>query len=309
MLHITNGESVSLSQTGLPGQVVYWNDILHDGPVPGGLPLQELSRVRERFIAEFFGLPLSEVSFMRRDEAIMRFRDHEEVILWFEHDLYDQLQLLQILDWFWGQDLAPTRISLISVDSYLGPMQPGELVSLYGTRHEVTTAEFETAQSAWTAFRSPDPTALAGMIGAGTSALPFLKKALRRHLQQFPAMRNGLSRAERQILEVTESGLHEFLELFPAVQKREESVWMGDAICEQYLQRLIRVRQPLLRSENRAFESTPFGRLVLEGKEDHVRVNGINRWLGGVHLQDGAPLWRWDEAAQTIRCTGILSDG
>src|SRR5580700_4714827 len=120
MLHITNGESVSIPQMGLPGQVVYWNDILHDGPVPGGLPLQELSRIRERFIADFFAVPLSEVSFAARDEAITNFRDHEEVILWFEHDLFDQLQLIQILDWFSYHDPGPTQISLISVNSYLG---------------------------------------------------------------------------------------------------------------------------------------------------------------------------------------------
>jgi hypothetical protein len=82
MLHITNGESVSIPQTGLSGQVVCWDDILHDGPVPGGLSLQELSRIRERFLAEFFDVPLSEVSFARRDEEITRFQDHEEVILW-----------------------------------------------------------------------------------------------------------------------------------------------------------------------------------------------------------------------------------
>ena len=130
MLHITNGESVSIPQTGLPGRVVCWNDILHDGPVPGGLPLQELSRIRERFIADFFAVPLSEVSFAGRDEAIAHFRDHEEVILWFEHDLFDQLQLIQILDWFSHQVLAPTRLSLISVNSYLGLMTPEQCPAL-----------------------------------------------------------------------------------------------------------------------------------------------------------------------------------
>ena len=62
MLHITNGESVSLPRTGLSGQVICWNDILHDGPVPRGLPLQELSRIRANFIAEFFGMPLKQQS-------------------------------------------------------------------------------------------------------------------------------------------------------------------------------------------------------------------------------------------------------
>jgi hypothetical protein len=301
MLHITNGESVSLPQTGLPGQIIYWTDILHDGPVPRGLPLEELSRIRARFIAEFFGLPLSEVSFVERDRAIERFHDHEEVVLWFEHDLYDQLQLIQILDWFSHQDLGPTRLSLISVSNYLGPMRPEQLKPLFDSRHPVTVLELKTAQAAWEAFCSPEPTGLAALVDSDTSALPFLRDALLRHLEQFPALRNGLSRSERHILQLTRSGISEFRDLFPAAQKMEENIWMGDSTFQQYLRRLTGVRHPLLDSVNAGFAATSFGRQVYEGKEDHVRANGINRWLGGVHLCEGAPGWRWDEAARTIR--------
>ena len=301
MLHITNGESVSLPETGLPGQIIYWRDILHDGPVPRGLTLQELSRVRERFIAEFFQMPLSQVSFEKRDAAIADFRDHEEVVLWFEHDLYDQLQLIQILDWFSHQDPGPTRISLICVDSYLGPMPPAQLRPLFESRHAVTAAEFKTARTAWEAFRSPEPTGLAALLDSDTSALPFLRDALVRHLQQFPALANGLSRAERQILQLTGSGISQFRELFPAAQKLEEQIWMGDSTFQQYLQRMTGAKHPLLGSVNEGFETTAFGRQVFAGKEDHVRSNGINRWLGGVHLCEGAPVWRWDDVARTIR--------
>jgi hypothetical protein len=301
MLHITNGESVSLPQTGLPGEIVYWADTLHDGPVPRGLALQELSRVRERFIAEFFGLPASDVSFTKRDDAIARFHDHEEVILWFEHDLYDQLQLIQILDWFSHQERGRTRLSLISVDRYLGSLEPQQLTPLFETRHEVSADELKTARAAWEAFCSPEPTGLAALIDSGTSALPFLRGALVRHLQQFPALHGGLSRAERQILHLTGSGVSQFHELFPAVQKMEESTWMGDSTFRQYLRGLSGVKHPLLNSIDTGFEPTAFGRQVYEGREDHIRVNGINRWLGGVHLCEGAPEWRWDEAAQTIR--------
>jgi hypothetical protein len=301
MLHLTNGESVSIPQTGLPGQVVCWNDILHDGPVPRGLPLHELSRLRERFIAGFFAVPLSEISFLQRDAAITGFRDHQEIVLWFEHDLYDQLQLIQILDWFSRQDPGPTRISLISADSYLGPMPPEQLVRLFETRHTITAGEYKTAQLAWAAFCSPEPTELVDLLGTDTSALPFLNRALLRHLQQFPGLRDGISRAERQILELVESGVHEFRELFPASQRLEESVWMGDSTFSQYLNGLTSGRQPLLHLRDGSFEITPFGRLVLAAKEDRVRVNGINRWLGGVHLCAGAPVWRWDETTRTIR--------
>ena len=36
MLHVTNGDNVAgvLVETGLPGEVIPWRDILHVGPVP-----------------------------------------------------------------------------------------------------------------------------------------------------------------------------------------------------------------------------------------------------------------------------------
>ncbi len=301
MLHVTNGESVSIRETGLPGHVLCWKEVLTEGPVPRGLPLRELSRVRERFIAQFFQIPAAEVSFAERDAAIERFRDHEEVVLWFEHDLFDQLQLIQILDWFANQDLGAVRLSLICGDSYLGPMRPEQLAPLFETRHTVTTAEFKTAGAAWTAFCSPEPSGLAALLDKDTSALPFLRGALLRHLQQFPALRNGLARTERQILELVETGLRSFGELFLADQKLEESIFMGDLTYRQYLRGLAGAKQALLRAERRRFEITAFGRQVLQEKEDHVRANGINRWLGGVHLCEGAPVWRWDEATHSIR--------
>src|ERR1700682_2469464 len=141
MLHITNGSSVSLPQTGLPGSFVYWGDILHDGPVPAGLPLEEVSRVRARFISDFFDIPHAEASFETRDEALLAFRDHEEIVLWFEHDLYDQLQLIQILDFLATQDRGQTAVSLICTDTYLGPLEPAQLADRFETRPPVHPAE------------------------------------------------------------------------------------------------------------------------------------------------------------------------
>jgi len=301
MLHITNGDSVSIAQTGLPGQVIFWRDTLHDGPVPQGLALEELSRVRERFLAEFFEIPPAEVSFARRDASLKSFREHDEVILWFEHDLYDQLQLIQILDWFSEEDLGGTRLSLICSRAYLGPMTAEQLRPLFDQRHTVTGAELATAKSAWEAFRSREPAHLAALIDSDTSALPYLHDALLRHLQQFPSLDNGLSRAERQILQLTTSGAKSARELFPAAQRMEETIWMGDSTFIQYMKRLAAARHPLLDSINGVFGITAFGRQVLEGRADHVRANGINRWLGGVHLCEGSPVWRWDSGAKRIR--------
>lgn len=176
MLHITNGESVQIRDTGLPGRIVYWNDLLHEGPVPWGLSLRELSRIRESFIAGFFGMPASEVSFRERDDALDHSADHEEVVLWFEHDLYDQLQLIQILDWCSEQNPGSTKLSLIGTEVYFGSLRPETLRSLFETRRPVSAAQFDVAKRAWSAFRQPEPVKLLDFWKSDISALPFYEE-------------------------------------------------------------------------------------------------------------------------------------
>src|SRR5205807_5826801 len=90
--------------------------------------------------------------------------------------------------------------------------------------------ELTLGSEAWKAFCSPDPSSLVAFLRKDTSALPFLKAALLRHLEQFPALEGGLSRTERQILEVVAEGIHTPLEIFRATQEQEESPFLGDTL-------------------------------------------------------------------------------
>jgi hypothetical protein len=45
---------------------------------------------------------------------------------------------------------------------------------------------------------------------------------------------------------------------------------------------------------------TATGRRVLGGDADHVAVNGIDRWIGGTHLNGHAVRWRWNDATEAI---------
>ena len=69
------------------------------------------------------------------------------------------------------------------------------------------------AAAAWQAFRSPDPQDIQALLRRDTSPLPFLDGALRRHLQQFPSIENGLARTERQILQLVSEGHSTFAAL------------------------------------------------------------------------------------------------
>ena len=66
---------------------------------------------------------------------------------------------------------------------------------------------------------------------------------------------------------------------------------------------------PLLTLELERGSSSPFravasatdaGRSVLEGRVDRVSLCGIDRWLGGVHLQGRHRVWRWDDVTGRI---------
>src|SRR5213083_467837 len=101
LLHVTNGESAgnTLRRTALGGAVLPWQDVLHEGPVPA-VPRPELLRVRAGFLSECgWGSRRAILSSLeRRDRQLVEaLRDGRHVVLWFEHDLYDQLQLLDAL--------------------------------------------------------------------------------------------------------------------------------------------------------------------------------------------------------------------
>jgi hypothetical protein len=48
-LHVSNGDATDLAGTGLGRRILYWRDVLHEGPVPAVGP-DELRRVRARFL-------------------------------------------------------------------------------------------------------------------------------------------------------------------------------------------------------------------------------------------------------------------
>jgi hypothetical protein len=296
MLHITNGGSVSLGESGLGGEVLVWLDSLPDGPVPRGLDLDALTVARAEFIARFFGMDPEQVrhDLAGRNGTLRGWRDHDEVVLWFEHDLYDQLQLLQLLDYFASETGAAGRVSLVQADTYLGPLAPERLAELFPSRQPVSAEQLQFGADAWAAFREPEPSKVAE-FGA-RSELPYVAPAFRRLLEEFPSTPNGLGRTQRQMLEAIEAGGRMTLwAAFMESQKREEAFFLGDSSFFAYARELASCPNPLLSIHDGQVSITEAGKLVRAGHADHIELNGIDRWIGGVHLTRDHP-WRRDAA-------------
>jgi hypothetical protein len=293
ILHITNGDcAVAVLERAVQGEFLPWRDVLHEGPVHAGLPLDALSRRRAAFIAGagWAGEAEVQASFEERDATLRDAGRHDEVVLWFEHDLYDQLQLAQLLDWF---ALHPhRRLSLVCEAEYLGSMTPARAADLFAMRRGVSAGQLRAGAAAWAAFGSANPFAIST---EPREVLPFLGPAMRRLLEEYPWIGDGLSRLERQALEALRDGPLPFAELFArAHHRREEPVFLGDTVLRWHLDRL--EADGFVQGE---YEITEKGKAILEGKGDAWAWPRRPRWLGGYELRDGR--LRWDPAAAALR--------
>jgi hypothetical protein len=297
MLHITNGDStrMGLEQSGLPGICQPWRDVLYDGPAPSRLPIEQFRRIRSEYIGSdgAFG-PVEEIErgYAQEDAAVRGWDAHDEMVLWFEHDLYDQLLLIRLLSFL--PPGAGRKVSLVCSDTYLGTLKPEEFPSHFEQRRPVSPQQVALGARAWDAFGADTPLPILVVLHSDTSALPYLGAALHRLIEEYPSERDGLSRSERQILQAVEGGARTGSDAFVACSRLEPAIFMGDLTFWGIARRLAGGPSPLVtiaESMGDVVAVTDTGRDVLAGRADYIALNGIDRWVGGVHLTP-EHLWR-----------------
>ncbi len=161
MLHITDGESVAgtLRESGIAGDVRIYGDLMFEGPAPAGFDPEAWRETRARHMAEA-GLctTLNEARqyLQECENTLAAFPHYDEVVIWLDPRLSDQLILIKVLDWFRRQDLGKVKVSLICAGHYsgiddfvgLGRLTPDQLASLADTRLPVRDPQSRTAQTA-----------------------------------------------------------------------------------------------------------------------------------------------------------------
>ena len=320
-LIITNGDAAAekMREGRINGEILCWRDVLAEGPVPQTGTLEELSGIRSDYLA-WRGWGDAEAIrdvFAERDGAMRALGQFSDVMLWFEHDLYDQLQLLQILDFLASEETRSGRCQLIQSGSFIGTENPQRLRMHLKLKQPLSEALLSLAQAAWSAYRSPSPERWAALLRYDTSAMPFLRAAILRHMEEFPSTANGLSRTEAFILASVRDGINTPGDLFVAFQEFEETPFMGDWSFFSILDSLAGGAAPFI-SGLKGWTYSPYfdegqreiyltaelrltglGNTTIGGKKDAIAFRRLDRWLGGVHLRNER-CWRWDEGSRTL---------
>ena len=311
VLHVTNGHRAAalIDRSGLPGRTSIWADPLNEGPVPDGIDDAELLRVRAGFLAADPNRASDVAADLQRwRDAIDRDDAYDELVLWFEHDLFDQLCLVQLLS-FLSTRPREKPATLINVGSFpgrepfkgLGELDAGDIAALFPTRALVTPGQTALATRAWRAYRSADPRAIETLLAEDTSPLPFLAPALLRHLEEFPSESDGLSRTERRLMRLVLDEPAQLDAVLAKMHEGETAYYVADSWLFDRASDLAGVEPPLVElNGTKRIALTPAGRAVLNGEADRIRQSGIDRWLGGVHLQGRGALWRWSDKSRRI---------
>ena len=331
-LHIRCGHDLqeSLKEAGFGGDYHVDNYPYLFGPVREGPGCLEQ---RARHIVDCYGdqfdPPLEYEGQLRvlenNERELDASADYARVVLWFEHDVTDQLSLIHLLGHY-ARHRRPPRLELVNIGDFpgarrftgLGELPPEALRMLWTTRKPVGAAQLQLGLDAWRGLTNPDPRPLAAIMRSDTPALPLLAPALHRHLRELPSVVNGLSLTEELALTLMAKPLPRWGGVVNLANIYSTMHWDSDPLPGQGD---FHVRARVLNMEGASagvFERctgvgpdgksrppwtdilriTDLGREVLRGDVDFMSLTPPSRWVGGAQIGAGMPDWRWNDKAK-----------
>ncbi len=301
MINLHNGDAMAIAakRARIPGEHLPFRESLVVGPIP---PAEKWIAVRARFLSHRYGEELLRASnaLFEQQQALTAAASHDEVVLWFEHDLFCLINLLYLLQRF------DRRVSIIWCPDPLAESDDAALMKLFQSRNPLTPAMHEAARTAWKAFASSDPRSLNRLIATENRDFPFLRDGLTLHASRFPSTRNGLGSVENRLLILIAGGATEFATLFGRFDETPPRLGFGDAEVLAALRDLANRDVPLATiteaegtPPKAIFALTPAGENVMSASVNDLKINTPDAWLGGVHLT-AENTFRWDEQQKRI---------
>ncbi|WP_180232791.1 DUF1835 domain-containing protein [Bacillus sp. AFS055030] len=306
MNHIVNGDVVGEKIKSLNDNIIVWREMYDFGPHSQDWTLEETYKRRAEFFEQKLQIPSSFFieNCKSQYQLLNELSRSEEVVLWFEHDRYDQVTILYLLSEL--SALGFQKISMVSIYEYegiepfhgLGQLSSEQLIELLPTKQEITNEQIEEACAGWKAYCSNNLDELNEFIQK-CHVLPFLKQSLLSHMTYFPSQQNGLNEVEFLALSMINEGIITFAELFNKIVRQRTNDGISDLYFAAILNELMKGDNPLISSDSKLpsyqqynqrakLELTKWGLDVLKGKANRMNLIGIDWWIGGVHLVKNA---------------------
>ncbi len=291
-LHIINGDSLAdnMQELDLPGEQIIWRELLCEGPTLKELN-EEFFEVRKNFLKETYSISPEnyEERFITQINRLKNFDDYDDVVLWFEFDLFCHINMLAAISCLSAKK-KNTPVSLVCSKKLEGEkelkplslLSTKELYNHYDNRIELNTDDIETALLIWELYCGSNPLLLKPQIKVTTN-FEYLSSCIRAHIERFPNSTTGINTLEQNILTLIEN--HNI---------RDRNHLLGYSLqyqgyygySDNQIQRILDKLSIFYKEKDENLVLTEEGKLVLANKKNYYRDLKNEEYFGGAKMYD-----------------------
>lgn len=212
ILHILNSDSSAsiFKKTELWGEVLVWREMLCEGSLHKNIGSDAFWKQRYSFFEKEVGIAKLDYydNTIKEIIPIEDLEGYEEVVLWFDFDLFCQINLIGLCTYLLQSYRKDIRYYLVCTGKEKGSSTLQALsdytvesyIKLYENRIKISRNDLLFAQESWNLFVSNNPTVLRAFNFNKNKKFRYLQNAINQHLERFPKL-NSLNQIENKILE------------------------------------------------------------------------------------------------------------
>ncbi|SFS63693.1 DUF1835 domain-containing protein [Lutibacter maritimus] len=251
-IHVLNGDAILpiFQKSGIKGDIVICREMFCEGPILEQVASDDFWKQRYAFFEKYFSIGKLEY-FDKTIKEILKIEDlavYDEIVLWFEYDLFCQVNLLAMCSFLLQNYRKDVTYNLVCTGRVKGKTKlhslsdfsSEEYVALYKNKVKLTKNNLIFADQAWKLYVQNNYKELSDFNFSKTGKFTYLQAAINQHLKRFP-QENGFNEIENKILQIIAS---EALSSEKIVQKllfwqNENTVYgFGDVQFFAYLKEL-----------------------------------------------------------------------
>lgn len=328
-LHIRCGDDIeqALFSCGFKGDFLEVSNPFPQGRVPHFDFLEKFVQIRTAFLTQHYGRYIPESRIQNAEEEIRNVEDvlrhapdrYARIVLWYEHDAFDQLSKAYVLAHLAELNLANTQVECIQINSFPGVKKfigigqlsrmPEAILTLWSQRQVASPALIAYGARCWLAFTKDNPLDL-WHLTEEKSPFSDMQQALKRMLMELPWIGSGLSLTEHLSLDILarEGGMRPGAIFSLLMTESDPQPFLGDIMFLAALRPLWEAEHPAItvldefQDENPMRQTllsiTDLGRSLLERNTNwlrlHRRLNPVDRHVGGIHITSNKKNWYWN---------------
>lgn len=292
-LHITNGDEIAenITALGLPGEVIVWREMLCEGPTCFELDSEEFIRLRTDFLSSTYKISGEDYrkQFIEELNKLTVINGYDEVVLWFEFDLFSHLNMLAAISHLL-ENKKNEPVSLVCSKKLKGEKEFTPLSQLaakhlknhYDCRISLSKDDLMIAGHMWQLYNGDNPQKLKKHIKKKTN-FEYLSSCIRAHIERFPNSKTGINSLEKNILKlIDKNNITSLNQLIGYTLEYQGYYGFGDMQVKRILDKL----SLFYTVEDNKVCLTKEGEEALGASRNFYRTLQNDEYLGGVKMYD-----------------------